>query len=162
MLIASCTCGSVELQASGTPIVGVVCHCDDCQEGGGRIEALDKAGPVQDPDGGTAYLLFRKDRLECVKGAPLLKALKLKETSATNRVIATCCNSAMVLNFDDGKPWVSVYRRRFAGDVPPPAMRICTKFSKHPLPDDIPRYAGFPLRFVARIVVAWIPMLLGR
>ena len=72
-MIASCACGSVELQASGTPIVGVVCYCDDCQEGGRRIEALAKAGPVQDPDGGTAYLLYRKDRLECVKGAPLLK-----------------------------------------------------------------------------------------
>ena len=161
-MIASCACGSVELQASGTPIVGVVCYCDDCQEGGRRIEALAKAGPVQDPDGGTAYLLYRKDRLECVKGAPLLKGLKLKEKSATNRVVATCCNSAMVLNFDDGKPWVSVYRRRLAGDVPPPTMRICTKFSKRPLSDDIPRYAGFPLRFAASICAAWIPMLLGR
>jgi hypothetical protein len=161
-LIASCACGSVELQASGTPIVGVVCYCDDCQEGGRRVEALARAGPVQDPDGGTAYLLYRKDRLECVKGAPLLKGLKLKEKSATNRVVATCCNSAMVLNFDDGKPWVSVYRRRLAGDVPPPTMRICTRFSKRPLPDDIPRYAGFPLRFAARICAAWIPMLLGR
>ena len=161
-MIASCACGSVELQASGTPIVGVVCYCDDCQEGGRRIEALAKAGPVQDPDGGTAYLLYRKDRLDCVKGAALLKGLKLKEKSATNRVVATCCNSAMVLNFDDGKPWVSVYRRRLAGDVPPPTMRICTKFSKRPLPDDIPRYAGFPLRFAASICVAWIPMLLGR
>ncbi len=53
---------------------------------------------------------------------PLLKGLKLKEKSATNRVVATCCNSAMVLNFDDGKPWVSVYRRRLAGDVPLPTM----------------------------------------
>ena len=162
MLIASCACGSVELQASGTPIIGVVCYCDDCQEGGRRIETLAKAGPVQDPDGGTAYLLYRKDRLECVKGAPLLKGLKLKEKSATSRVVATCCNSAMVLSFDDAKPWVSVYPRRLAGDVPPPAMRICTKFSKCPLPDDIPRYAGFPLRFAARIGAAWIRMLLGR
>jgi len=161
-VIASCACGSVELQASGTPIIGVICYCDDCQEGGRRIEALAKAGLVQDPDGGTAYFLYRKDRLECVKGTPLLKGLKLNEKSATNRVVATCCNSAMVLNFDDGRPWVSIYRRRIVGDVPPPTMRICTKFSKRPLPDDIPRYAGFPLRFVARIVVAWIPMLLGR
>jgi hypothetical protein len=83
------------LQASGAPIVGIVCYRDDCQEGGRRIEALAKASPVQDADGGTAYLLYRKDRLDCVKGAPLLKGLKLKETSATNRVVATCCNSAM-------------------------------------------------------------------
>ena len=161
-MIASCACGSVELQASGTPIIGVVCYCDDCQEGGRRIEALAKAAQVRDPDGGTAYLLYRRDRLECVKGAPLLEGLKLKEKSATNRVVATCCDSAMVLNFDDGKPWVSVYRSRLAGDVPPPTMRICTRFSKHPLPDDVPRYTGFPLRFVASICAAWIPMLLGR
>ena len=67
----------------------------------------------------------------------------------------------MVLNFDDAKPWVSVYRRRLAGDVPPPTMRICTKFSKRPLPNDIPRYAGFPLRFAARIGAAGYPCCLA-
>jgi hypothetical protein len=40
---------------------------------------------VEDPDGGTAYILYRKDRIECSKGAELLKRYKVKETSTTNR-----------------------------------------------------------------------------
>src|ERR1700682_1832784 len=77
--------------------------------------------------GGTAYILYRKDRVKCSRGALLLKSHKIREKSATNRVVATCCNSAMFLNFDDGKHWVDVYRARFQGDIPPLQMRICTK-----------------------------------
>ena len=83
---------------------------------------------MRDPDGGTAYILFRKDRIACSKGADLLRPYKLKETSITNRVVAACCNSAMMMNFDRGPHWVSAYRARFAGDLPPLQARICTKF----------------------------------
>jgi hypothetical protein len=123
---ASCLCGRVALEATGAPIVSNVCYCDDCQEGARRIEALPNAVAILDPDGGTAYLLFRKDRMVCSKGAALLKSYKLKETSATNRVVATCCKSAMFMNFDRGPYWVSAYRARFHGDLPPVEMRICT------------------------------------
>src|SRR5260370_34280610 len=98
---ASCACGSVAFEAIGAPITSVVCYCDDCQEGSRQIEALPNARPVRDPDGGTAYSVYRKDRVKCSRGALLLKSHKIREKSATNRVIATCCNSAMFLNFDD-------------------------------------------------------------
>ena len=68
------------------------------------------AAPVRDPDGGTAYVLYRRDRIECSKGASLLKSYKIRESSVTNRVVATCCNSAMFMNFDKGPHWVSAYR----------------------------------------------------
>jgi hypothetical protein len=55
---ASCACGSVELAAIGAPIVSNVCYCGDCQQGSRQIEALPNAGPVRDPDGGTAYILY--------------------------------------------------------------------------------------------------------
>jgi len=163
-VIASCACGSVELEAIGAPIVGAVCYCDDCQTGARRIQALSNAAPVQDADGGTAYLLYRRDRVACTKGAERLKRLKIKDKSATNRVVASCCCSPMMLNFDDGKPWVSVYRARFEGDVPPLQMRINTRFKagSSPLPSDLPRYTGFPLRFIVRLVGAWIAVRLGR
>jgi hypothetical protein len=45
---------------------------------------LPNAGAVAHPDGGTAYILYRKDRIECSKGAALLKSYKLKEISVTN------------------------------------------------------------------------------
>jgi hypothetical protein len=161
---ASCSCGSVELEAIGAPIVSVVCYCDDCQQGSRQIEALLNAHPVQDPDGGTAYIVYRKDRVKCSKGALFLKSHKIREKSATNRVVATCCNSAMFLNFDDGKHWVSMYRARFQGDVPPLQMRICTKFKPEngDVPRDVPAYAGFPVKFLAKLLAARIAMLLHR
>jgi hypothetical protein len=81
---ATCACGRVELEAIGKPIVSAVCYCDDCQKGARQIEALPNAGTVADPDGGTPYILYRKDQIACSKGADLLKSYKLKDTSATN------------------------------------------------------------------------------
>ena len=159
-----CSCGSVELDLIGAPITGVACYCDDCQEGSRQIEALPNARPVRDPDGGTAYLLYRKDRVKCSRGAPLLKGYKIREKSASNRVVATCCNSAMLLGFEDSRHWVSMYRARFQGDIPPVQMRICTKFKpgNSNVPSDAPSYPTFPLKFMAKLVASRIAMLLRR
>jgi hypothetical protein len=161
---ARCSCGSVELEAIGSPIVGAACYCGDCQEGARQIEALPNAGPVQDQDGGTAYLLYRKDRVRYLRGAQFLQGYKIKEKSATNRVVATCCNSAMLLNFDGGPHWVSLYRARFVGDVPPLQMRINTKFKpvNSVVPNDVPAYSSFPLKFVGKLIAAKVAMLLRR
>jgi hypothetical protein len=161
---ASCSCGSVELQAFGAPIVSSVCYCADCQKGSRQIEELPGAGPVRDPDGGTAYILYRKDRFKCSKGAALLKNYKIKENSVTNRVVATCCNSAMFMSFDKGPFWVSAYRARFRGDLPPLQMRICTKFKPDDVipPNDVPSFRGYPLRFMAKLLASRAAMLLGR
>jgi len=43
-MIATCICGSVEIEVVGTPIASVVCYCNDCQEGARNIEALPGAG----------------------------------------------------------------------------------------------------------------------
>lgn len=163
-MTASCSCGSVELEASGAPISSVVCYCDDCQAGSRQIEALPNARPVQDPDGGTAYIHYRNDRVKCSRGAQLLKSYKIREKSATNRVVATCCNSAMVMKFDDARHWVSMYRARFQGDILPLQMRICTKFKPEngDVPGDVPNYSTFPLKFLAKLLAARIAMLLHR
>jgi len=162
-MTASCSCGSVELRAFGVPIVSSVCYCDDCQKGGHQIEELPDAGAVRDPDGGTAYILYRKDRIECSNGSALLKSYKLEEGSATNRVVATCCNSAMFLSFDKGPFWVSAYRARFR-NPPPLQMRICTKFRPDgaPLPNDPPSYRGYPMRLIAKLLASGIAMFLRR
>ena len=73
-MTATCSCGAVELKAFGRPIVSSVCYCDDCQKGAAQIEALPNAGAVRDRDGGTAYILYRKDRIACSKGAEMLRA----------------------------------------------------------------------------------------
>lgn len=162
--VATCTCGKVELEALGPPIVSTVCYCDDCQKGSDQIEALPNARAARDGDGGTAYILFRKDRIKCTKGDEHLRGYKLKEASATNRNVAACCNSPMFMNFDRGPHWVSVYRARFQGELPPLQLRICT--SSVPdgvvLPDDLPKYAGYPPSLIIKLLASRVAMLLGR
>lgn len=163
-MIATCACGEVEVRAFGKPIVSAACYCDDCQKGAAEIEALPNAPAVRDPDGGTAYTLYRNDRFECSRGAERLKRHKLKETSPTNRVVATCCNSAMFVNFDRGPHWISAYRARFHGDPPPLQARICTKFKPDGvvLVDDVPSYNRFPPSFIIKLLATRIAMALGR
>ncbi|MGQ0584905.1 MAG: GFA family protein [Reyranella sp.] len=162
-IIARCVCGSVEYEASGDPILGVACYCDDCQEGARRIEALPGAPRVRDPDSGVSYILYRKDRIRCVKGGDRLQSHKLKPKTDTNRVVTTCCNSAMALTFDDSKHWVPVNRARLT-DPLPVEMRICTKFAPDAaaIPRDVPAYPGFSVRFIWKLLGARLAMALGR
>lgn len=93
----------------------------------------------------------------------MMQGHKIRVESATTRVVAACCNSAMFLNFEKGH-WFSVYRARFQGDVPPLQMRIQTKFKpeNNQVPSGVPSYSSFPFRFVAKLVAARIAMLLHR
>ncbi|MFZ5732973.1 MAG: GFA family protein [Pseudomonadota bacterium] len=161
--IAQCGCGRVAYHAAGKPIACVACYCDDCQAGSHQVDALGGASPVCGADGGTAYVLYRKDRVACVRGADLLRDHKLKPESRTVRVTASCCNSAMVMRFEDSRFWVSMYRTPFAAP-PPVQMRIATKFkpASASIPADAPSYRGFPFAFVGTLLRAWVPMLLGR
>ena len=163
-MTATCSCGGVELKAFGRPIVSSVCYCDDCQKGADLIESLSNGAAVRDLDGGTAYILYRKDRIACSKGAELLKSYKLKESSVANRVVAACCNSALFMNFDRGPHWVSAYRARFHGDLPPLQLRICTKFKPDDVvpPDDVPSHRGYPPGLIVRLLTSRVAMLLGR
>ena len=160
-LTARCACGQVELAMHGAPIASIACYCDDCQAGAGKIEALPNAAPVKNPDGGTPYLVYRKDRMECSKGREHLHGLKLRPDSATHRVVATCCNSAMYLGFDDVKHWVDVYHFRVQGAVPPIEMRVCTRYKPAggELSSDVPSYPRFAPKFLGRLLAARIAMI---
>ncbi len=162
-LIARCACGNVELEARGDPITSVVCYCASCQQGSRQIEALPNGRPVCGPDGGTAYVLYRKDRVEYSKGSRLLRGLKLGDESSTRRVVASCCDSPVFLVFEKGH-WLSMYRTALRGDVPPPEMRVHTKSKPAgtDLPNDVPNYSGYSSKFMAKLLGAWIAMLLRR
>lgn len=157
-----CRCGSVEIEAIGAPIVSSVCYCDDCQSGARLIQQLPNADSMCDADGGTPYVLFRKDRFNCSKGSSLLKSYKIKAESPTNRVVATCCNSAMFANFDKGPFWVSVYRARLLGELPPLQMRMCTKSAPSGvvIPTDVPSYPGYPPALIAKLLKSGLAMWL--
>lgn len=160
-LTASCSCGNVEIEAVGSPIASAICYCDDCQAAARQIEAMPGASSFREDDGGTSLLVFRKDRVRCVRGDQLLAKIKLRKNSATNRKIATCCNSVMVLDFDDSKHWVDIYSARVKGAVPRPEMLVCTKFAtKTPNNfDRAPAYPGYPARFMIKLIKARVAML---
>lgn len=160
-MIVACSCGNVTCEATALPIVAVACYCDDCQAGSRQLEALPDAPRVREADGATEYLLYRKDRFRCCKGRELLKDLRLRETSPTRRVVASCCNSPLYLDFQPGH-WLSVYRARFTGAVPPLQMRIQTRFKPAgpDAQDRVPAYRGIPLRLVSKLLLARVAMLL--
>lgn len=158
---SQCACGRVAFQADGAPILSAICYCEDCQAAAREIEALPGAVPVADADGGTAYVLYRKDRVRCIKGAELLTRRKLREASATNRAVASCCNSAVLLDFDDSKHWVDLYHARIMAKAPPVEMRVQTSFVREGvvLPKDKPVYPGYPARFILKLLAARLAML---
>ena len=125
---AACSCGAVVLALRGAPIGSFACYCDTCQEGSRRIEALPHAPAVREPDGGTAYVLYRKDRVAYAQGEELVTSYTLEPRPKTNRVVATCCNSAIMMRFDDARHWIPVYRARLGPNAPAIQMRICTSF----------------------------------
>ena len=161
--ISRCFCGRVQCEAIGAPIVSAVCYCEDCQEGGRQIEALESGTRVRDEDGGTPYLTYRDDRFTCVSGANLLTGYVIKERAPTERFVASCCNSGMFLKFSKGH-WVSAYRYRFDGELPPIEMRnkIAHRQSDLTLPEDVSAYNGFPLKLFWRLAISRLAMLLGR
>ena len=156
---ASCRCGAVVLEVTGAPIVHAACYCASCQEAGRQIESLPGAPPVLDADGGTDVVLYRKDRVRCVHGGDRMGAHRLKADSPTRRMVATCCNSAMFLDFTRGH-WLTVYRARLPEDVPPLELRVMTADRPEGvvLPDDVPNHAGQPGGLMWRLLTAWAAM----
>lgn len=161
MTVLHCRCGQVEVALEGEPIVTAACHCDDCQAGAARIEALPGAWTILDAAGGTYSALYRKDRYRVMRGAELLRADKLRAGTPTNRMVATCCNSGMFVSFDRGPHWIAVYRPGFGETAPALEMRLNTRFAPGPVPEDVPGYRSFPLRFVVKLVVARAAMMFG-
>ena len=156
-----CACGQVEVAVAGALILTAACHCDDCQAGASRIEALPGAWTVRDAAGGTYSALYRKDRYRVTRGADLLRADKLRPGTPTSRMVATCCNCGLFVSFDRGPHWIAAYRPSFGGKAPVLEMRVNTRFATEPVPNDVPAYRTFPLRFVVKLVLARVAMIFG-
>lgn len=156
---AACRCGAVVFEVAGAPIAHTVCYCASCQAAGRRIEQRPNAPPVLDADGGTDVVLYRKDCVRCVQGGERMEAFRLKPDSPTRRMVATCCESAMALDFTKGH-WLTVYRARLPDDVPPLEMRIMTADRPEGVvpPDDVPNYPGHTGRLMWRLLIAWAAM----
>jgi hypothetical protein len=110
-------------------------------------------------DGGTDYVIYRKDRVRCVSGGDLLEGRRLKPDSPTRRMIARCCDTPMFLDFTQGH-WLTIYRDRLPDIMPPATMRMMT--AERPagvtLPDDMANYPGRSAKFMLKLLRAWMAM----
>jgi hypothetical protein len=158
-LSATCQCGKVKFEMIGPPILTAACYCTSCQQAGRQFEQLPSAPPVLEPDSGTGMILYRKDRVQCVAGQEVLREYRLKPDSPTRRVVATCCNSAMFLDFTGGH-WLSMYRNRFPAGGPPLDVRIMTRERRAgvELAKGVPSYETHSGKFMVKLIAAWIAM----
>jgi hypothetical protein len=162
--VAHCRCGAVEVGAWAEPIAVNSCYCDDCQAAAERLAASTSSAPAPSADGGTEFMLFRRDRIACTRGAEHLKATRLTDATKTRRMIAGCCATPMYVAFDDRRPWVSALRAPFGADAPPVEMRICTRFrgSGDKAEDGLRSHPGYPPAMMLRILAVWPLTLFSR
>ena len=160
---AVCACGEVEFQATGKAIQTVACYCDDCRTAGQQIDALPQGRSGLGADGGTVSVLFRKDRVRCVRGSERLTDHKLRPESATVRVVTSCCHSNVASRFDT---WPMMPLRSFDASAPPltPDLCIMTKFALDPaaIQHAAPRYATVSPGFVLKILSGSVQLGLQR
>lgn len=156
----ACACGQFHLEVEGAPIVSSECHCNSCRAAAARLEKLPGAPPVREPNGGTRFVLYRKDRVRFPDGTALLEAFRLSADTPTRRAVASCCNTPVFLEFQNGH-WLSLYGCLWpAATLPPLDLRTMTSDlpDASVLPDDVPNGKRQSLSFFARLLGAWIAM----
>ncbi len=158
-LTAACQCGRTTIELVGAPILSAICCCASCRIAGGQLEQAPGAPRVVRPDGGTDYCLYRKDRVRITAGGEHLQAHRLKPDSPTRRVVATCCNTPMFLDFTKGH-WLTVYRDRLPEPAPPLAVRVMAKDAPAGtrFTDDIPTHPTHPPGSLFKLLAAWAAM----
>lgn len=158
--LLTCACGQVHLEVEKAPIVSAECHCNSCREAGAKLQSLPAASPFLETNGGTRFILYRKDRVRFTKGAELLKEFRLTPGSKTRRVVATCCSTPVFLDFQNGH-WLSLYGCLWPKDSLPP-LELRTMTSDLPdssvLTDDVPNGKRQTISFFAKLLGAWIAM----
>jgi hypothetical protein len=155
-----CACGQVHITADREPILSVECCCTSCRIAGGVMERLPGAPRIVGPNGATHMVLYRKDRIRVTKGTELLKEYRLTPQSPTRRIIASCCNTPIGLDFTKGH-WISFYSCLWlASTLPPVQMRTLTSDAPDGaiLSDDVPNHKRYAFSFFARLMCAWVAM----
>jgi hypothetical protein len=156
----ACACGCVQMEADERPIIATECHCNSCHAAGERLRALEGAPDVRGRNGGTPFVLYRKDRVRFVTGLDRLRAFRLTQDASTRRAVATCCNTPMFLEFKGGH-WLSVYAALWP-DATRPAINIRTmtgdRAEAAALSQDVPHGTRQTLGFYARLLGAWAAM----
>ena len=156
----SCQCGTVEISLSGAPILSGECVCNSCRGAGAMMQSLKGAPQILSAYGGTTVIVFRKDRLRVQTGEMQLKEFRLNPKSKTRRVIATCCNTPMMIEYTPGH-WYSLYAHNFAPeDRPPVESRSFTASLPDPsiLPQDTVNAKTVTAGFIFKMLASFALM----
>lgn len=157
-----CRCGEVEMEVEGGPVMSTECLCTSCRTAAELFESLPGAPYIREPTtGATRMEMYRKDRVRCRKGAGNLREHRLNGKTKTRRVVATCCNTPLFLEFTDGH-WIDLYGLLWPRDaLPPLEMRTMVGDMDAPastLPDDVPNHKTHSAGFFLRLIWAWAAM----
>lgn len=155
-----CACGTVQLELEGAPIVVAQCHCNSCREAAQRLARLRGAPVVTGAPDGVDHVLYRKDRLRLTRGRETLRHFRLGPKRKTRRVIASCCNSPVLVEFDGGH-WASLYGTLWpAGTLPALDLHTMTgdRVDTTPLHDGVPAGRWATTKFFATLLAAWLAM----
>lgn len=156
----ACRCGKVHIDVEHAPLLTAECHCNSCREAGTRLEAVGIEPPMLQPDGGTRFVLYRKDRVRFTQGVEQLKEFRLKADSPSRRVVAGCCNTPLFLEFKGGH-WLSIYGGLWPQGRQPP-LQVRTMLgdrADRPVFNDGVASGTWPtMKFYALLLGAWIAM----
>jgi hypothetical protein len=156
----SCACGRVRIFADGPPIASDECYCNSCRAAAARLQALPGAPAYLGALGGTRFVEYRKDRLDISDDSKVLKEFRLTDKSTTRRVVASCCNTPVFMEFRNGH-WLGLYGHLWAApSLPPLEFRtmVSDLSDSSTLPDDVPNAKTQPVSFYWRLLKAWVSM----
>lgn len=77
----SCACGKFHIELEGAPFITTECHCNSCREAANRLADL----PIAGTNGGTPFVLYRKDRVRFPDGSPASRSPPLRQGTHPSR-----------------------------------------------------------------------------
>lgn len=156
---AVCQCGRTTIALTGAPILSATCYCESCRTAGHGFERESGAPQTVNGSGGVDYCSYRKDRMKIAQGAEFLREYRLKPDSPTRRVVASCCNSPMFVDYTPGH-WLTIFRDRLTGTAPKSQMLLMIKDKPDDaaLPSGIPAYRTMPPGLMFRLIASWAAM----
>jgi hypothetical protein len=160
MSALSCACGQVRLEVAQAPIMVAECYCASCREAARRMGGLPGAPGVVGAHGSTHFVMYRKDRVRITAGQERLRNFRLGPEAQTRRVLASCCNTPVLLEFKGGH-WASLYGNLWHGQALP-AAELRTQTADAPAgsigDEALPAGGWETTKFYARLLAAWAAM----
>lgn len=156
----SCGCGKLRLEVRQAPIITAECYCNSCRDASERMASLPGAPAVVGAQGSTHFVMYRNDRIAITQGREWLRNFRLAPEAQTRRVIASCCNTPVLLEFKGGH-WVSLYGNLWHGQALPKAQlrtMVGDRAEAAKLDDAIPAGGWETTRFYGKLLGAWIAM----